>query len=110
MATIELVNTSDKVEVKPGDVQWNPAAYRCHVAIIKECDESFSAIVINLPGVGSCGDTEEDVIANVREAVLGAVESFKTSGDPIPWLDPCADDYHANIPEGAKHFWMVVHG
>lgn len=109
MSTIELQNTSDKIKVSCGEVHWNPAAYRCHVAIVKECDETFSAIVVNLPGVGSCGDTEEDAIVNVRQAVLAAVESFQAAGDPIPWLDPCIENYAASIPEGSKHFWMVVH-
>ena len=42
------------------DTVYNPKSYRCHLAIIREDDASFSAIALNLPGAGSIGDTEED--------------------------------------------------
>ena len=78
--------------------------YRCHVCLIPEEDGSFSAIVVNLPGAGSCGDTEEEALENVREAILGVIESYIASGEEIPWKDAESED----IPAGAKHKWMLV--
>ena len=88
-----------------GDPDWvDLTAYRCHICIIKEDDGTFSAIVLNLPGCGSCGDTEEAAIANVREAVLGVIESHHEADEAIPWRD--ADN--SDIPNGAKQKWILV--
>src|SRR4030066_1987144 len=65
----------------------NPKSYRCHLAILREDDGAISAIVLNLPGAGSCGDTEEEAIANVREAVTGGIESYVSDGEAIPRKD-----------------------
>jgi predicted RNase H-like HicB family nuclease len=78
-------------------------AYRCHIGLCYE-EGRWSAIVLNLPGVGSCGDTEDEALANVQEAAEGAILSFIESGDTIPWTDPTSDD----IPEGAKLKWILV--
>lgn len=60
-------------------------AYRCDLAIIHEEDGTFSAIVLNLPGAGSCGDTSEEAIENVHEAIAGVILSYKSRGEEIPW-------------------------
>ena len=87
------------------DQNWaNLVAYRCHVCMIREDDGTFSAIVLNLPGCGSCGDTKDEAIANVREAVLGVIESHRTANEPIPWQDAESDD----IPNGASQKWILV--
>ena len=102
MTTIEqLANTAGTYRDLP---EWSPqkACYRCHIRLIREDDGSFSAIVLNLPGAGSCGDTEEEALRNVREAILGVIESYIEAGDEIPWMSQ--DDY--GIPEGAR--WIVV--
>lgn len=65
---------------------WNSTpAYRCHLSIVNEGDGTFSAIVLNLPGAGSCGDTEEEAIENAKEAVRGLIASYEEVGDPVPW-------------------------
>jgi len=94
---------------KPGiydisDPVWFPKSYRCHLAIIKDGEGSFSAVVMNLPGAGSCGDTEEEAIANVREAVVGLIESYGDHQQEIPWS--AFDSYE--IPEGAGQKWILV--
>lgn len=81
-----------------------PAVFRCQVAIVRESDGTFSAIVLNLSGVGSCGDTEDEAIAHVREAVAAAVDSFREDGAEIPWLDSSA----YTIPDGTKALWISV--
>jgi predicted RNase H-like HicB family nuclease len=87
MATveIELENNAYSPEIQ-GD--WRARkAYRCHVCLIPEDDGSYSAIVLNLPGCGSCGTTEKEAIENVHEAVLGVIESHIEAGEEVPWID-----------------------
>jgi predicted RNase H-like HicB family nuclease len=78
--------------------------YRCHVSLIREDDGTISAIVLNLPGAGSCGDSEEEALKNVREAILGVIESHQTAGEQIPWLG--LDEYE--IPQGVQDKWIIV--
>ena len=65
-------------------------AYRFRILTIAEDDGSFSAVVLNLPGIGSCGDTEEEAMENAKEAIRSALESYAASNDPIPWKDACS--------------------
>jgi len=100
---IELENTNPAHA--SGDPKWDSLdAYRCHVCTIKEDDGTFSAIVLNLPGCGSCGETEEEAIANVREAVLGVIQSHRAAHEDIPWRGTESDD----IPNGANQKWILV--
>lgn len=82
-----------------------PRTVRCHVALLREDDGDFSAIVLNLPGVGSCGDSSDEAIENVRDAVKTAVNSYEQLGMPIPWRATTA----ADVPKGASATWINVH-
>jgi predicted RNase H-like HicB family nuclease len=103
MATIDPRSDDSQ---KIGDLDaWRPGApYRCHLAILKEDDGTYSAIALNLPGAGSCGDTEEDAANNAKEAIAGVIESYQTRGVAIPWRDIA--EY--TIPEGAAQKWILV--
>jgi predicted RNase H-like HicB family nuclease len=79
-------------------------AYRFHILVIKENDGAYSAVVLNLPGTGSCGDTEEDAMHNVVEAIRGSMDILLESGNPIPWRNSTGDP----IPDGAKQKWIFV--
>lgn len=91
-----------------GTDKWNrsPNAYRCHLLLIAEDEGDWSAVVLNLPGVGSCGATEAEAVENVKEAVLGAMESYQAAGEDIPWTDSS----NSPIPDRAKQKWILVHG
>ena len=78
--------------------------FSCRIAVVPEEDGTFSAIVLNLPGAGSCGDTEEDALNNAREAIRGVIESHRDSGEDIPWCDV----NEADIPANATLKWIVV--
>lgn len=98
-------SSSKTVPCEVGEPRWNPNVYRCHLAIIKDDDDSFSVIVLNLPGTGSCGRTEDEAIENVREAVSGVIAVYlEDNGGDIPWQT--LDSY--TIPEGAKQKWILV--
>jgi predicted RNase H-like HicB family nuclease len=79
-------------------------SYRCHVAVIPEAEGDFSAIVLNLPGIGSGGDTAEEALINVHDAVKTALEAYDSLQMPIPWRSTSESD----VPAGAQATWIVV--
>lgn len=83
-----------------GDTRNAPV--RCQIAVIPEADGGYSAIVLNLPGVGSCGDTEDEALANAREAISAAVASFHEDKVEIPWVKTY------EVPAGARTEWILV--
>lgn len=82
----------------------NPRSFRCHLAVLREDDGTFSAIVMNLPGAGSCGESEGEAIANAREAIAGVIESYLASSEAIPWRS----EAQYIIPDGARQEWILV--
>jgi predicted RNase H-like HicB family nuclease len=89
-----------------GDDAWSQTrAFKVHLLITKDEEGTYSAVALNLPGAGSCGDTEEDAISNAREAVLGVVASYLDAGEKIPWKDT----WDADIPFGAEQKWIFVY-
>ena len=83
---------------------WQPKdAYRFHILLLPEEDKSWSAIVLNLPGIGSCGSTEEEAIDNVKEAIRGALDAY--DGDEIPWEE---NTTLVDVPPGAKRRWIIL--
>lgn len=87
---------------------WNTTveatSYRCHVALVSEDDGAYSAIVLNLPGAGSCGATKKEALDNVREAIIGVIESYIADDEDIPWADPAC----YSIPDDATEKWIIV--
>ena len=57
---------------------------RFTVVLEQEPDKGFVASVPALPGCVSQGDTREDALQNIREAIELYVEDCRESGDPIP--------------------------
>ena len=84
---------------------WKATAWsRLHLLILRETDGTYSAIVMNLPGTGSCGDSEEEAVANAKEAARTALEVYAESGETPPWTDTSA----VSIPDGAKHKMVIL--
>lgn len=57
------------------------------VILEREPDGGFVVSVPVLPGCVSQGDTREEALANIREAVELYLEDCRASGDPIPQED-----------------------
>jgi predicted RNase H-like HicB family nuclease len=55
-----------------------------YLVIIEKGADNFSAYVPDLPGCTSAGDTPEEVLAGIREAIEGHIEVMREYGDPIP--------------------------
>ncbi|HEX4596085.1 MAG TPA: type II toxin-antitoxin system HicB family antitoxin [Bryobacteraceae bacterium] len=54
------------------------------VILEQDPDGGFVAIVPALPGCVSQGETREEAMANVREAVELYIEDCVAAGDPVP--------------------------
>jgi len=55
-----------------------------YAVVIERGEESYGAYVPDLPGVMSVGDSEEEAIANVRQAIALHLEGLRQAGDPVP--------------------------
>jgi predicted RNase H-like HicB family nuclease len=54
------------------------------VVLEREDDGRFSGYVPDLPGCASMGDTHEEAIRNIREAVTCHLEGLRADGLPVP--------------------------
>lgn len=72
---------------------WKYHKYVVPIDLIREEDGRFSAIAPNLPGVASFGDTKEQAVDHVIEAMQGALEAY--GSDSIPWTEPGPPDADA---------------
>ncbi len=54
------------------------------VVFEREKDGGYSVYVPDLPGCTSMGDTYEEALANIREAIACHVEGLRTDGLPVP--------------------------
>jgi predicted RNase H-like HicB family nuclease len=101
---IDWKNESVKVSAEPNS--WKASGgYRCHIMVFREDDcESWSAAVLNLPGVFGCGDSAEEAFASAKEGAIAAIRSYKEEGMEIPWTDSDCDD----MPPSAVRRWVLV--
>ncbi|MCC6580154.1 MAG: type II toxin-antitoxin system HicB family antitoxin [Phycisphaeraceae bacterium] len=57
---------------------------RYTVVLEREADGGYVASAPTLPGCVSQGDTREEAMANIREAVELYIEDCLDAGDPVP--------------------------
>jgi antitoxin HicB len=57
---------------------------RDYRVILEPDEDGFAVWVPALPGCVSQGDTREEALANIREAIQAYVESALRHGDPLP--------------------------
>ncbi len=57
---------------------------RYTVVLEQEADGGYVASVPALPGCFSQGDTREEALANIREAIELYIDDCRDAGDPIP--------------------------
>ena len=55
-----------------------------YAVVIEKTETGFSAYVPDLPGCAVVGETREEALQLIREAVDLHVASLKEKGDPIP--------------------------
>ncbi len=100
--------TSPSPPIRVGADKWEKyepgTVYRCKV-ILSPPDEDGRIVVhaASLPGVVSQGDSEEEALRNIVEALEGTIPSYD---DQIPWL-PVSEWRQASQHE--KERWILVH-
>ncbi|MEX2219479.1 MAG: type II toxin-antitoxin system HicB family antitoxin [Phycisphaerales bacterium] len=56
-----------------------------YTVVIEPADDgSFSVWVPDLPGCISTGDTRDEALSNIAEAIKGHIESLREHGEPVP--------------------------
>lgn len=55
-----------------------------YLVIVEEGPENFSAYVPDLPGCVSAGNTYDELMQNIQEAIEGHIEVMREYGEPIP--------------------------
>ena len=55
-----------------------------YLVVVEEGPNSFGAYVPDLPGCIAAGESKEEVLTLIREAIEFHVESLKETGQPIP--------------------------
>lgn len=55
-----------------------------YTIIIERAEKNFSAYVPDLPGCITTGQTEEETLRNMREAIEFHLEGMREDGEPIP--------------------------
>jgi len=59
-------------------------SHEFEVVLQPEAEGGFSVSVPALPGCNTQGETREEALAMVREAIEAYIESLVAHGDPIP--------------------------
>ncbi len=67
-----------------------------YLVIIEKGPNNLSAYVPDLPGCTSAGNTVEDILAGIREAIEGHLEVMREYGDPIP--EPTSESVFIDVP------------
>lgn len=52
-------------------------------------DDGFVVTCPMLPGCISQGDTKEEALVNIKEAIMCYLEAFEQDNDPLPKLEEC---------------------
>ena len=68
-----------------------------HVIVHRAEEGGFWSEVVELPGCMSQGETEDEVLANTRAAILGVIKSYLDDGEPLP-LEPAATVRTVQVP------------
>ncbi len=60
-----------------------------YVVVFEKGETSYGAHVPDLPGCIAVGDTREETLARIREALEFHIEGLKADGEPVP--SPASD-------------------
>jgi predicted RNase H-like HicB family nuclease len=55
-----------------------------YAVIFERADNNWAAYVPDLPGCMSTGETLEATKVNIREAILGHLQTLREYGNPVP--------------------------
>jgi predicted RNase H-like HicB family nuclease len=55
-----------------------------YLVVVEQGPSSFGAYVPDLPGCVAAGETRDEVLALIREAIEFHIEGLKQDGQPVP--------------------------
>jgi predicted RNase H-like HicB family nuclease len=67
-------------------LKYRNAVYECRVLLCPE-DGGYVAYALRLPGVATQGDTLEEAVENIKDALQAALQEYLNSSAVIPWRD-----------------------
>lgn len=76
------------------------------IVLHKDPDSCYGVTVPDLPGCFSTGDTVEDAMMQVVEAIECYLEGLLLDGEPIPIPEDVA--FHTKNPDYADGLWETV--
>ncbi len=96
------------------DAKWDypKNTYRVCVRIARLCDEWCNpqgcfVYVPGLPGCASQGDTIEEALENIREALKGCMESYLEHDEVIPWVRNEDKSLREDSDDPANEVWEL---
>lgn len=60
------------------------SAMKFHVTLQKEPSGGFIARCLELPGALSQGETEDETLANIRDAIVTIIDMMREQGETVP--------------------------
>jgi len=86
---VATIGTDDAVATLP-EYSWqefDPGRVFLALAVIEKGEDGgFVSFSPSLPGAVSQGDTVEEALKNLHEALAGCIESYVEAGESIPWV------------------------
>ena len=55
-----------------------------YLVIVEKSENGFGAYVPDLPGCAAAGETREETMSLIQEAIEFHIEGLKRSGEPVP--------------------------
>jgi predicted RNase H-like HicB family nuclease len=62
-----------------------------YAVIVEEGESSFGAYVPDLPGCAAVGESKEEVLLLIQEAIEFHIEGLREDGQPIPEPSSCIE-------------------
>ena len=67
---------------------FDPGTVYCALAVVeRDEDGSLFSYSPSLPGAASQGDTAEEALENLIDALVGCITSYRGEGEKIPWAE-----------------------
>lgn len=79
---------------------------RYPVVVHKDPDSDYGVTVPDLPGCFSAGETLDEALTEVVEAIEAHLEGLLLDGEPIP--QPQTVEFHQKNPDYADGVWALV--
>jgi len=98
------IASEDTVYIDPERVERTSGGFECQVWIVPAEEGGYTSFCPFLPGAVSEGDTQQEAIKNIREALQGIIRQYLEDGVEIPWLEKPEE----GRPADAIEKWIIV--